>query len=163
MKAPSIAFLPQLPVLLSACGLAADIDGRGGSITVGSSAQGTIGAQDPQISLPGATSTTQRNTDIWRVELTAGQSVEIAMCESSWDAGSPAFDPLLVVESNGVDNHSDDNSGGGYRGRGSFLTFTPTTTGEYQIYASEVVPGIHGDYTLTITEATAVPFRCPGS
>ncbi len=147
-----------LVVSAAGCAGVVDRDGRGGAITVGATVNGTLGIGDPITPLPGRGGSYR--ADPWTVSLTMGQPITIAMCET---VGSD-FDPYLVVESAGMDNHYNDDTAGGYHSHGSLVTFTPTLTATYTIYAStfrSLTGDTVGDYTLQVMAGDMPTFRCP--
>jgi hypothetical protein len=159
MRKISLALAAVLVGASASCAGVVDRDGRGGTIAVGATADGTLGIGDPVTPLPGRGGSYR--ADLWTVSLTMGQPITIAMCET---VGSD-FDPYLVVENAGMDNHYNDDSGGGYHGHGSLLTFTPTATATYTIYASTfrtLTGDTVGDYTLQVMAGDMTStFHCP--
>ncbi len=143
--------------LIAGCGARTVGGPNGAEIPIGGSVHGELNSGDPIMAIPGRGSTYR--TDLWAVALTAGEPVTIAMCE---DAGSD-FDPYLSIDASGRDTHTNDDSGGGYHGHGSRVSFTPMVTAVYDIYASTFRgTAASGHYTITIMPGMVATFRCPG-
>ena len=130
-----------------------------GALVIGGRVQGELTATDPIIAIPGRGGSYR--SDTLAIDLVAGEPVTITMCE---DMGSD-FDPYLSVAINGQDVHFNDDGAGGFHGHGSLVTFTPTTTGEYTVFASTFRSNgaVMGAYTLQVFAGTMTGFRCPGA
>jgi hypothetical protein len=128
-------------------------------LAVGSTIHGELGPSDPLRILPMRSSTTSFPTDVYSVQLTAGEPVTLTMCE---DLGAD-IDPYLVVAFEGSDVHLNDDSAGGYHGHGSLITFTPSITGAYDLYASSFRSQLTspGAYTIRVMAGLLTTFRCP--
>lgn len=90
------------------------------------------------------------DTDWFKITLTAGQSVTIALDGSG---PNPLADPLLRLRAaNGTVLVTNDDSAGGLN---SLLTFTATTGGTYYIEADSFETSLTGQYTLSVGAAVA--------
>jgi hypothetical protein len=156
-----VSFAGVVALSLVACGPSGA--SGGGPIAVGATETGSLGFLSGQSTIPGRSSTTEYRRDIWTTNLTMGSPVTILMCRT----GSVSFDPYLAVHGPAGemdDLHTDDDSAGNLNSR---IVFTPTTTGEYTIFATTFSSfnsnSNSGTYTLSVMAGEMTSATCPSS
>jgi hypothetical protein len=141
-----ISFVAVAVLSVSGCGMIQGLFGgmSGPAITVGTPQQGTLEASDrADIFEDGS------YTDIYQLDLTAGQAVTITM-------EAPTFDTYLAVLRGRNDSlaTNDDGIPGTTNSR---IDFTPPSAGTYYVAATSLASGITGAYTVTVAAPGAAP------
>jgi hypothetical protein len=132
-----------LPAVLAACatggGRSRGVAPRSGTLSMNSEAAATLRRDDARLS-------DNSVYHVWRFYGTAGQTVQI-------DVMSSAFDAYAILEDdNGVRLATDDDSGDGLDAR---IVYTLPRTGNYRIFANTYRANRFGQYTIRLTSLSS--------